>query len=276
MKTKTIFFLLSIIVLCQCIKNPHGSTSSDKDFSDITAKFDTMVSTCLHSKYDIYGDVGVLEADTLTAQCYETVLKSIAEKYGEESEEMIACLQHVADGLMDTERPFAQTSVLAYNCYLKVLELNKKMYGENSIPVGKSYANMVYASGRDDYGAQEYADSALKILVPGCGEISVEVGNVYLYLGDSYRQGNHDTYRAAAQYMIGRNSEYLYEEDYETIIHNLEKSLVNYRKALEIYTAVGEGCKEEIADVKECIESTEKVLKNNKEGLAYVKAHPSE
>ena len=213
MKTKTTLLLLTVIVLCQCIKSPYSSPSSDKDRSDITAKFDTMVSTCLHSKYDIYGEVGILEADTLTAQCYERVLNTIAEKYGETSEETEACLLHVGDMLMDTERPFAQTSILAYNCYRKALELSKKMYGENSIPVGKCYSNMVYASGRDDYGAQEYADSALKILVPGCGEISAEVGSVYLYLGDSYRQGNHDTYRVAVQVMMGRNSEFLDEED---------------------------------------------------------------
>lgn len=274
MKTKTFLLLLSTIVLCQCIKSPYGSQPPTSNVSDITQKLDTMVSQLIHEKYEIFGEVGTLEADTLTAQCYEAALSEIAKKYGDVSEEYVACLQHVADYLRDPERPFSETSILGYNCYQKALTLSKKLYGENSIPVGICYSDMVFASGRDNYWAQQYADSALAILIPECGEQSVEVGNTYLYLGDSYRQCNHDIYRVAVQIMMAKKSEYMEESDYENIIPNLEKALSNYHKALDIFTGIGEDCNDKIQIAKESIENTEDELKNNKDGLAYVKAHP--
>lgn len=269
--------LFPLMLLCLCASCHYVKTPSEKNMSDVLAELDSMINQFAKESDTLLDEDSDWESDTLIANCYDRALTAISHKYGEESEEMLACLKYAADNLSDDDTPFSQKVQYGYSCYEKALSISMKMYGNTSIAVGNCYADLVYASGQDSDNAKLYADSALAILVPKCGNSSKEVAYVYINLGDSYLKNSYVIYHAAAQSQMLNDSDDFSVEDYEEINSILELSLANYRKASDIYKELSEKDMDEYKELteslKEDIQNIEDEIKQNNEILVRLKSN---
>lgn len=267
MKTKIALFFISLMTLSVCSNNSAGKTEGEADFSHVIEMLDTMASQLVSVHLQ---PGGRLDSDSVVAWCWKSALENMRKKYGELSGEMAACYLHVGDELIDVSYPFSAASELAYQCYQNALKVNKAVYGAGSVEVGNNYSDLVYASGRNSSSAKAYADSALAILTPSCGEFSPEVAQVYWNLGESYIESNHDIYRVEAQVMMLNDSEYYTDEGYKSIIANLEQALVCLRKAHAILSRDRKENEEDLKSLEELIKSTEEDVQDNKRDLEHV------
>ena len=204
--------------------------------------------------------------------CWEKGLKEIEKEYGAISIDMFDCYSYAGNELFDESLYISDKSQFGYSCYLKALDISKKLYGQDSAIVGHCYCRMVYASGPQTEDAEQYADSALVVLRKHYDEQSEDIGRVYWALGYSYPLNNNEVYRVAAQYMMNTGNEFFDESFYEEIISNCEKSIENFRKAYDIYASLGDEYKEYTDMFLEYITIQEQEIKDNKELLEEAKA----
>lgn len=271
MKRNMIHLFTTLFVMCVCNSVYAQDVEGRYTETEAVKKLQKVVGRLIEEEGKKEKDE-FSSPDQNVVSCWEKGLQEVEKEYGAISNEMFDCYSYAGNELFDASLHISYKSQLGYSCYLKALDISKKLYGKDSAIVGHGYCRMVYACGPLSEDAEQYADSALVILKNYYDEQSPDVARVYWALGYSYPLNNDDVYRVAAQFMMNTGSEYFDESFYEEIISNCEKSNENFKKAYDIYAGLGDEYKEYVDMLKEYITIQEQEIKDNKEELKKARA----